>query len=59
LALYTARKCRWDDVGIDILPHDGKFYVLEGNMKYGRQGFTAAGIDYVEMMERMIDKGEI
>ncbi len=59
LALYTARKCRWDDVGIDVLPHDGKFYVLEGNMKYGRQGFEAAGIDYVEMMERMIDKGEI
>jgi ribosomal protein S6--L-glutamate ligase len=59
LALYTARKCRWDDVGIDILPHGGKFYVLEGNMKYGRQGFVAAGIDYIEMMEGMIDKGEI
>ena len=59
LALHTARKCRWDDVGIDILPHGGKFYVLEGNMKYGRQGFAAAGIDYIEMMARMIDKGEI
>lgn len=59
LALNTARKCRWDDVGIDILPHGGKFYVLEGNMKYGRQGFVAAGIDYLEMMARMIDKGEI
>ena len=59
LALCAARKCRWDDVGIDILPHAGQFYVLEGNMKYGRQGFKAAGIDYVEMMERMIDKREI
>lgn len=59
LALYTSGKCRWDDVGIDILPHAGKLYVLEGNMKYGRQGFKAAGIDYFEMMERMIDKREI
>ena len=59
LALDTARKCHWDDVGIDILLHGGKFYVLEGNMKYGRQGFTAAGIDYAEMMEQMIDRGEI
>ncbi len=59
LALHTARKCRWDDVGIDILPHAGQFYVLEGNMKYGRQGFTAAGIDYVGMMAQMIDRGEI
>ena len=59
LALDTARKCRWNDVGIDILPHGAQFYVLEGNMKYGRQGFKAAGIDYVEMMERMIDRREI
>lgn len=59
LALYTARKCRWDDVGIDILPHAGKFYVLEGNFKYGRQGFAAAGIDYIRMMEQMIENREI
>ena len=59
LALHTAQKCRWDDVGIDILPQDHSYYVLEGNMKYGRQGFAAAGIDYIEMMEQMIEKREI
>ena len=33
--------------------------VLEANMKYGREGFRAAGIDYYAMMERMIDEGYI
>lgn len=27
LARHTARSCRWDDVGIDILPYEGEFYV--------------------------------
>jgi ribosomal protein S6--L-glutamate ligase len=32
---------------------------LEANMKYGKEGFRAAGIDYFQMMERMIDDGQI
>ena len=46
LALTTAARCGWDDVGIDIIEHRGGFFVLEGNMKYGTQGFQAAGMDY-------------
>lgn len=59
LALHTAISCRWDDVGIDICEYDQKYYVLEGNMKYGKEGFRAAGIDYLHMMEQMIEQGEI
>jgi len=59
LALHAARTCGWDDVGIDICLHDGKFYILEGNMKYGREGFKAAGMDYISMMESLIDDGKI
>jgi ribosomal protein S6--L-glutamate ligase len=59
LALHTARTCRWDDVGIDICHHDGSFYVLEANMKYGKEGFRAAGIDYVKLMETLIENEEI
>jgi ribosomal protein S6--L-glutamate ligase len=59
LALHTARLCKWDDVGIDICCHGNDFYVLEANMKYGRQGFRRAGIDYDEMMEAMIENEEI
>lgn len=59
LALHTARSCGWDDVGIDICVHDGRCYVLEANMKYGKEGFRAAGIDYPRLMETMIENGEI
>lgn len=59
LAVAAARTCRWDDVGIDICCHDGVYHILEANMKYGREGFRAAGIDYFGMMERMIDDGDI
>ncbi len=59
LALHTARACGWDDVGIDICAHQGRFLVLEANMKYGKEGFRRAGIDYFKMMEEMIDNGAI
>lgn len=59
LALHTARICRWDDVGIDICRYQNKFFVLEANMKYGKEGFRQAGIDYVGMMEEMIRNEEI
>ncbi|MBW1893076.1 MAG: ATP-grasp domain-containing protein [Deltaproteobacteria bacterium] len=59
LALYTAGKCGWDDVGIDIINTGGQYYVLEANMKYGKEGFRKAGIDYIKLMENMIERGEI
>ncbi|MFW5640142.1 MAG: ATP-grasp domain-containing protein [Thermodesulfobacteriota bacterium] len=59
LALNTARSCGWDDVGIDICAFDGRFYVLEANMKYGKEGFRQAGIDYTRLMETLIENGEI
>lgn len=59
LALDTARKCRWDDVGIDICQCNGKYYVIEANMKYGKEGFRLAGIDFLHLMESMIENGEI
>jgi ribosomal protein S6--L-glutamate ligase len=59
LALDTAKKCGWDDVGIDIIYQNNQFYVIEGNMKYGKAGFEAADIDYIKMMEEMIGHGAI
>ena len=59
LALQVARSCCWDDVGIDICEHKGRFYVLEANMKYGKQGFREAGLDYDQLMESMIANEEI
>jgi ribosomal protein S6--L-glutamate ligase len=59
LALSTAQACGWNDVGIDICISDKRCYVLEANMKYGREGFRCAGIDYIRLMEEMIDNDEI
>ena len=59
LALHTARFCRWDDVGIDICRHEGHYYVLEANMKYGKEGFRQAGIDYTKLMANLIENEEI
>jgi ribosomal protein S6--L-glutamate ligase len=59
LALEVVRACRWDDVGIDICQHNGHFYVLEANMKYGKEGFRKAGLDYIQLMETMIANEEI
>ena len=59
LALQVARACCWDDVGIDICEHNGRFYILEANMKYGKEGFRQAGLDYEQIMESMIANEEI
>jgi ribosomal protein S6--L-glutamate ligase len=59
LARRTARKCRWDDVGLDICREAGRWYVLEGNMKYGKAGFRAAGLDYYQMMDTLIANGTL
>jgi len=59
LGLDTARRCGWNDVGLDICCFEGTYYVLEANMKYGKQGFQKAGIDYVRLMEEMIQDGKI
>ena len=59
LALLTAARCGWDDVGIDIMRSNGRFYVLEGNMKYGTKGFQKAGIDYKQFLCGLITQGRI
>ncbi len=59
LAYVTASRCGWDDVGIDIIEHRQKFYVLEANMKYGTKGFIKAGIHYKDMMADLIVRGRV
>ena len=59
LALNTAKLCGWDDVGIDIIEHNGNFLILEANVKYGRQGFKMAGIDYKKYLENLLINGKI
>ncbi|MFP4476725.1 MAG: RimK family alpha-L-glutamate ligase [Desulfatibacillaceae bacterium] len=59
LAVETARRCRFDDCGMDVILSDGTPLVLEANMKYGREGFREAGIDYTHLMENLLADGQI
>lgn len=59
LALKTAMACGWDDVGMDICRYNDRYYVIEANMKYGKEGFRQAKIDYTNLMENLIQNGEI
>ncbi len=59
LAVSTAKKCGWNDVGIDIVESRGRFLVLEGNMKYGTKGFKTVGIDYKQMLCNKILNNEV
>ncbi len=59
IALNAARKCGWDDVGMDIIEYKNKFHVVEANMKYGRKGFKKAGINYEKLLEKLLLNGKI
>jgi ribosomal protein S6--L-glutamate ligase len=59
LGLHAAGMCHWNDVGMDICCCNDTYYVLEANMKYGKEGFRQAGLNYSAMMEAMIDNGDI
>jgi ribosomal protein S6--L-glutamate ligase len=59
LALSTALACGWNDVGMDIIEYENRFYVIEANMKYGKAGFAEAGIDYPRLMEEMMENGDV
>ncbi|MGD9972950.1 MAG: RimK family alpha-L-glutamate ligase [Desulfatirhabdiaceae bacterium] len=59
LGLHAAGMCQWNDVGMDICCCHDTWYVLEANMKYGKEGFRQAGLNYTAMMEDMIGNGDI
>ncbi len=59
LAQNTARLCQLDDVGLDICFFNGRYWVLEANMKYGHEGFRQAGIDFYELIDEMIENGQV
>jgi ribosomal protein S6--L-glutamate ligase len=59
LAQNTARLCQLVDVGLDICFSNGRYWVLEANMKYGYEGFRQAGIDFYEVIDKMIENGQI
>ena len=59
MAQGFSRKCNFDDVGLDLIRHNKKWYLIEANMKYGRKGLQMKGIDLKETMRQKLLSGEL
>lgn len=59
LARVCARKCRFNDVGLDFIHHHGRWYLIEANMKYGRKGLKMQGMDLKTIIREKLLNGEI
>ncbi|MFN3535560.1 MAG: RimK family alpha-L-glutamate ligase [Desulfatiglandales bacterium] len=58
-AIYVSKACRFNDVGLDLLPHRSGFYILEANMHYGRRALNAKGMDLKRILLDKLDRGVI
>lgn len=58
-ARSVARMCRFNDVGLDLIHSDGKWYVIEANMNYGREGLKSRGLDLKRILREMLLSGEL
>ncbi len=56
-AADAAGRCGFDEVGLDICHAHGRYYVIEANMVFGREGFRQAGLDFYEMLCVMEESG--
>ncbi len=59
MAQDLSRKCRFNDVGLDLIQNDGKWYLIEANMKYGRKGMKLKGMDLKEIIREQLLSGEL
>jgi len=57
-AVEVARRCGFDEVGLDICEHAGKYYVLEANMVFGQEGFRKKGMDIHQIIANLFDSRE-
>ena len=59
LARHTALQCNFNDVGLDLIPCDGKWYVIEANMEYGREGLRLKGMSLKQILRDKLLCGEL
>ena len=54
-----ARQCKFNDVGLDLLEYRGKWYVIEANMLYGREGFKTKKLVLKEVIRQKLLAGTL
>lgn len=59
IAQEAAKRCRLNDVGMDLIHHNGTWYVIEANMKYGRKGLKMKGLDLKEIIREKLLSGDL
>ncbi len=59
IARDAALRCRLNDVGMDLIHSGERWYVIEANMKYGRKGLMAQGLDLKKIMQERLLAGDI
>ena len=59
LAQEYSKKCRMNDVGLDMMKVRGKWHLIEANMTYGRKGLRLKGMDLKEILRRKLLSGEL
>jgi ribosomal protein S6--L-glutamate ligase len=59
LAQDTAFRCKFNDVGLDLIQCRGKWYVIEANMEYGREGLRMKGMKLKEILREKLLSGEL
>ena len=59
VALKAARKCRFNDVGVDLIYSGNRWFVIEANMKYGRKGLKMKGFDLKQLLRERLLSGKI
>jgi len=58
-AQNIARKCKLNDVGIDLIHSHDLWHVMEANMKYGRKGLKMKQLDLKEIIREKLLSGEL
>ena len=59
LARECARKCNFNDVGLDLLQSNGNWYVIEANMQYGREGLKKKNMVLKEVIREKLLAGTL
>jgi len=54
-----ARRCHFNDVGLDLLHYRGAWYLIEANMQYGREGFKRKKLVLKEIIRRKLLEGSL
>jgi ribosomal protein S6--L-glutamate ligase len=54
-----ARRCKFNDVGLDLLKYDGTWYLIEANMLYGREGFAKKNMILKEVIRKKLIDGTL